>query len=166
MKRILCVMLVMLLLIPCAFADEIDLSGMSVDDLKALRDRIDAELAARPAEPIETVILDSADALVVLKSCEHVPAYLSERDKYVVTIEWTNRTKKSAALDQFVTVEIYQDGVRLEQTESKTDTLIRPNTTMEARVSAVFGLSANKIEVVFLNADTETEYNVITINRD
>lgn len=40
MKKCLCILLISMLMIPCAFAESIDLSGLSFDELVALKDRI------------------------------------------------------------------------------------------------------------------------------
>lgn len=48
MKKLLAVALVLCLLVPCAVAESIDLSGLSFDDLRILQQRIAQEMVTRP----------------------------------------------------------------------------------------------------------------------
>ena len=47
MKKTACLVLALILLIPCAFAESIDLSGLTFEELAALRDRILLEMMSR-----------------------------------------------------------------------------------------------------------------------
>ena len=46
-KRLICCLLTLMLLVPMALADDIDLSGLSFEELAALRDRIQLEMMTR-----------------------------------------------------------------------------------------------------------------------
>lgn len=56
MKRFLIVLLTLSLFVPCAFAESIDLKSMTTDDLVALRDAVNAELAKRNFAEKEVVV--------------------------------------------------------------------------------------------------------------
>lgn len=47
MKKLLAAALILFLIIPCAFAESVDLSGMSFDELSELQARIAAEIVKR-----------------------------------------------------------------------------------------------------------------------
>ena len=48
MKRLIALLLACLLVVPCAFAEDIDLSSLSFNDLVILKERISQELTTRP----------------------------------------------------------------------------------------------------------------------
>ena len=48
MKKLVAIILMICLFIPCAFAEEIDLSSLSFAELKALQQRVEAEMVKRP----------------------------------------------------------------------------------------------------------------------
>lgn len=48
MKKLLALLLIAALLAPCVLAEEIDLSGLSFDELQALQTRIAKEIVSRP----------------------------------------------------------------------------------------------------------------------
>ena len=48
MKRIIVILLVIALLIPCAFAEDFDLSALTFDQLKTLQYRVSEEIVSRP----------------------------------------------------------------------------------------------------------------------
>ena len=48
MKRFLCTLLIMCTICACSFADSVDLSAYTFDELKALQEAISAEIVTRP----------------------------------------------------------------------------------------------------------------------
>lgn len=56
MKRFLIVLVILSLFVTCAFAESVDLKSMTTDDLVALRDAINAELAKRNFAEKEVVV--------------------------------------------------------------------------------------------------------------
>lgn len=56
MKRFLSVLVTLSLFVTCAFAESVDLEGMTTDDLVALRDAVNAELSKRNFAEKEVIV--------------------------------------------------------------------------------------------------------------
>ena len=106
MKKLLLISsLLIALIIQCAFAEDIDLSGLSVNELKTLRDRIDTELLRRNPPAAGDVICDEDFCYVVLSSWS-----FDESEWFGKTLtlncEWTNRKSKPYYLGEWVSVSV------------------------------------------------------------
>ena len=92
MKKIACLVFALFLLIPCAFAESIDLSGLSFEELAALRDRILLEMMLRDEWQEVTVPVG------VWKVGESIPAgtwTVKCVDKQYAFVSWGDKLDKS-----------------------------------------------------------------------
>ena len=113
MKRAICALLFMYFLFATAIAESVDLSTMSENELRDLKDRIDIELANRSSDQLgETVIHQSDEYTIVYKS--HFFIRRSNRLLSVVELSFTNNSSSEQSHLMSSLFDEYQNGVWLD----------------------------------------------------
>lgn len=147
MKKLICLMAVLLLCASAAAGEGIDLSGMTDEELRDLRVRINEELAVRSRPVDGEVLLENANVRVVLASVEIRDDY-GDVKRVVIDLEWTNLSARDAYLQLYLYASVYVDGIKVMPRLDDFGTTIRPNVTLGARV--VFSAAAGQqAEIVF-----------------
>ena len=147
MKRTLCLIVVLAMLLSAAFAD-FDLSGMTDDELMELRDQIDAELLARNI-PEEGTIINENDVIgyrLVYRSYEITTSARTGIKTVTVHVEWTNLSDRERDFGVYHEAVGYADGVQVYCTWSGTSTTIRPNVTLPMEITCRVSTSAEQLE--------------------
>ena len=161
MKKLVCLLAVLILAASCALADGIDLSGMTVEELQELRDQIDAELAQRSLPAEEEVIYEGRYCRIVLTSYE-VTDYGSDRKRVTVNLEWTNLSQNDNALYWYLEVESWADGVAARCTKTGYMTDIRPDVTLPVSFTWTVSSTVRQLEVSFSGTFGGPVYRTMT----
>ncbi len=163
MRKRICIVFAAMLLFVSAFA-EVDLKSMTVEELLALRDEIDLEIAGRtPAQG--RVIAENSDMRVVFVSCDVVPgADGDDPGKEIrLTVEWTNLTDRNGPLRSHFQIVPFIDGVRSRSVFCEDDAAeVRPGVTQTVTYTIRAGESAEKAELIFCDEQYETYGAFIT----
>ena len=156
MKRILCALLIILLIVPAAFASELDLIGMTDEELRILRNQIDAELDRRRQDADDIILIDDKDCCAILKSCEFET--IQGKTYFTIIIDWTNLSESDACLDQFLTIIAFADSEEIAVMYKDLWQEIQPGTTYEATVDFSTRLNDRQIEVLFTDISQRTVF--------
>ena len=127
MKRLLCV-LALLALFSCSFAEEIDLSGLTYNELRDLRDRVEQAMSEFGLpQPGEVIFENNAVRLTYISSeTEHTTYGYS---RISVTVEWTNLSNEVTSLAMQISADAWIDGVYESPYSAEKSTRIRPGVT-------------------------------------
>lgn len=161
MKRAVAFLLVVMICLCCitAFAEEIDLSGMTEDQLRDLRSRIDAELSSRQAAKLLEggVLLDGDidECHVSLLSMDVMSDYKGD-PALVLTILYTNNGDKAKPYMTAVSTKLFQNGVQLERAISVKDVdtqgqmaEVKPGASLELKIAYSIADISVPVEIEF-----------------
>lgn len=150
MKRLFCTLLA-LLLFSSAFA-EIDLKSMTVEELLALRDDIDAELLTREAPEAGDVIHENSEIRIVLDGYEIGYDAWTRKPTVTFTVTWTNLADTSERLNSYLNAEAYADGaeVHVSWDYSTYTQKIKPGKSSTTTVTCYPDKDAETLEMVFV----------------
>lgn len=161
MKRAIAFMLAAMLCLCCmtAFAEEIDLSGMTDDQLRDLRTWIDAELTSRQAARLleNGVLLDGDidEYHVSLLSMEVMSDYKGD-PALVLTILYANNSEKAKPYMTAIMTKLFQNGVQLERAISVKgiDTQgqmsdVQPGASLELKIAYSIADANAPVEIEF-----------------
>ena len=160
MKKLVCLLAVLILAASCAMAEGIDLDAMTLPELQALRDRVNVEIAARCAPEEGEVIFENEQARIVYLS------WSESRDSWtrslVVNLEWTNLSDRDSSVYRYFGYEVYVDGVRTIPTSvSGVTDQIRPGVTHAIGIRIPLNSNSREVEVSITNGYFTTYTTII-----
>lgn len=162
MKRLFCLIAAAMMIMTAAAA-EIDLSAMTDEELRTLRDQIDTELASRALPGEEDLVHENEYARIVLKSYE-ITKGLSGSKKITLNLEWTNKSDSADHLSWRLSAEAYADGISIHCSKENFYTDIRPNVTYQATVSCTAPSTAQQVEIFLTNWSGKITYKTYTFD--
>ena len=161
MKKTIGILLAVVLCVisVAACADGIDLSGMTDDELRALRTQIDAELSARQAaKALEAGVLlegDIDEYHVALLRMEVMDDYKGD-PALVITILFSNNSQKEKPYMTAVMTKLFQNGVELQRAISVKgiDTTgqmaeLKPGASLELQIAYSIADMSVPVEIEF-----------------
>lgn len=119
MKKILCILVALLLIVPAGLAEGVDLKSMTEEELRSLRTAIDTELAVRyTASMLEKDTLlegDIGDYHVAVTELKMATKYKTGEPCAVLSFLFVNNGSEPESFSLGLSVKVYQSGKECEK---------------------------------------------------
>ena len=163
MKRICCLLVILAALFSFATAEDFDLSGLSYDELRALRDRVEAEMVSRGLPEPGEVVFESEIVRVAFVGADRERTASGTR--FTVTVEWTNLADYGTALALHVGADAYVDGVFAFDYSADEATRLRPGASLQVTYSFRADDGAELAELILVDRhNRDAEIRVFTFH--
>lgn len=162
MKTVFYLIIVLVVFVSCAFADDIDLTMLTVEQLRTLRTQIDQELESRQSSNDGHIVFEDEDQQLAYVSYELKKIFGS--DYLYVNLSWKNKKATEAALCySSLRFKFYQDGVQLTQRYSADFRhSFGSGVSMQSYVYCDLRNTKSDVELIISNQDnTEFEYYMV-----
>lgn len=164
MKKTLCILFAAMMIICTAAAESLDLSSMTLEELKTLRDRIDTEIASRNQVKDNEVILETDDLKLVVTSTKIVQSEYTGDYILTVYMDWTNLASSPKRLNSILGASAYADGVGISCSTSNFNTEIRSGITYGVSVYCFVPPEASKVDIDITSWLKTTVYSTMTFS--
>lgn len=157
MKKLIAILAVMAMMISGALAESIDLDALSMSELERLRDRVNAEIAARCMIVNGQVIFENDVARICFLSWNVSSLFMTS---YLnINLEWTNLSDRDASVLRYLDCYVYVDGVRTGPSgmDGFVD-MVRPGVTHSITIRILIPENAREAEVKL----TDRSYSPVT----